>query len=126
MTPCVAIRVSRLGKNIGTRFASRYYDAIAPALNICAVDALAKGDEVKAWAFDYSMPMGQFVPLTVWQPEKTIISLDEAVHRVSELMTIRQGDVIFIDCDTPARALEKEEVISVVVHEQELLYCKVK
>ena len=126
MTPCVAIRVSRLGKNIGTRFASRYYDAVAPAVNICAVDALTGGDEVKAWAFDYSMPMGQFVPLTEWQTAPTILSLDEAVHRVSELMTIRQGDVIFVDCDVPARALVKEEVISVVAQEKELLYCKVK
>jgi hypothetical protein len=72
------------------------------------------------------MPMGQFVPLTEWQTAPTILSLDEAVHRVSELMTIRQGDVIFVDCDVPARALVKEEVISVVAQEKELLYCKVK
>ena len=125
MTPCVAIRVSRLGKNIGTRFASRYYDAIAPAVNICAVDALAGGDEVKAWAFDYSLPMGKFVDLSQWQ-EETIMSFDEAIHRVSEIMTIRQGDLIFVDCNVASRPLVKEEVIVVNHDEQELLYCKIK
>ena len=63
MTPCAVLRVSRMGKNIGQKFASRYYDAVAPGLNICAADVLAQGDGVKAWAFDYSLPMGKFMDL---------------------------------------------------------------
>lgn len=126
MTLCAVLRVSRLGKNIGVKFASRYYDAIAPGLNICAADILAKGDWVKAWAFDYSLPLGQLVGLSEWQSEKTILSFDEAIHRVSEIMTIRQGDLIFVDCDVPSRPLVREELITVNALEQELLYCKVK
>ena len=126
MTPCVVLRVSRLGKNIGVRFAPRYYDAVAPGLNICAVDMLAKGDWVKAWAFDYSLPLGQFVGLAEWEPKNTILSYDEAIHRVSEIMTIRQGDLICIDCDMASRPLVRDELITVNAQEQELLCCKVK
>ena len=125
MTPCAVLRVSRMGKNIGQKFAFRYYDAVAPGLNICAADVLAQGDGVKAWAFDYSLPMGKFVDLSLWQ-EETIISFDEAIHRVSEIMTIRQGDLIFVDCNVASRPLVKEEVIVVNHDEQELLYCKIK
>ena len=125
MTPCAVLRVSRMGKNIGQKFASRYYDAVAPGLNICAADILTQGDGVKAWAFDYSLPMGKFVDLSLWQ-EETIMSFDEAIHRVSEIMTIRQGDLIFVDCNVASRPLVKEEVIVVNHDEQELLYCKIK
>lgn len=125
MTPCAVLRVSRMGKNIGQKFASRYYDAVAPGLNICAADILTQGDGVKAWAFDYSLPMGKFVDLSQWQ-EETIMSFDEAIHRVSEIMTIRQGDLIFVDCNVASRPLVKEEVIVVNHDEQELLYCKIK
>lgn len=125
MTPCAVLRVSRMGKNIGQKFASRYYDAVAPGLNICAADVLAQGDGVKAWAFDYSLPMGKFVDLSQWQ-EEMIMSFDEAIHRVSEIMTIRQGDLIFVDCNVASRPLVKEEVIVVNHDEQELLYCKIK
>ncbi len=125
MTPCAVLRVSRMGKNIGEKFASRYYDAVAPGLNICAADILAQGDGVKAWAFDYSLPLGKFMDLSQWQKD-TIISFDEAIHRVSEIMTIRQGDLIFVDCNVASRPLVKEEVIVVNQEEQELLYCKIK
>lgn len=125
MTPCAVLRVSRMGKNIGEKFASRYYDAVAPGLNICAADILAHGDGVKAWAFDYSLPLGKFMDLSQWQKD-TIMSFDEAIHRVSEIMTIRQGDLIFVDCNVASRPLVKEEVIVVNQEEQELLYCKIK
>ena len=114
-----------MGKNIGQKFASRYYDAVAPGLNICAADVLKQGDNVKAWAFDYSLPLGNFMDLSQWQ-EETIMSFDEAIHRVSEIMTIRQGDLIFVDCNVASRPLVKEEVIVVNNDEQELLYCKIK
>ena len=79
--PCVVLRVSRLGKNIGTKFATRYYDAVAPAFNIYAADVLATGDWVKAWGFDYALPLGSFIDLERNPWQDTIISFDEAIHR---------------------------------------------
>ncbi|MBQ5387953.1 MAG: hypothetical protein IIU55_02605 [Paludibacteraceae bacterium] len=126
MTPCVVLRVSRMGKNIGTKFAYRYYDALAPALNICAADFVAKGDAVRGWAFDYSLVLGQFVAVSELADYSPIISFDEAIYRISQVMTIRQGDLIFVDCATTSRVLEREEVISVAKDNNELLYCKIK
>jgi 2-keto-4-pentenoate hydratase/2-oxohepta-3-ene-1,7-dioic acid hydratase in catechol pathway len=126
MTPCVVLRVSRLGKSIGTKFATRYYDAVAPALNIYAADILAKGDWVQGLAFDYALPTGKFIERERNPWSDTIISLDEAVHRASEVMTIRQGDLIFIDRAIPSRALEREEMIIERIGDEELLLCKVK
>ena len=126
MTPCVALRVSRLGKNIGVQFATRYYDAVAPAINIVAADVVAQGNWAQGWAFDYSLPMGNFVELNRNPWNDTIISFDEAIHRASEVMTIRQGDLIFIDRKIPSRALQHEEIIIESIDNEELLYCKVK
>lgn len=126
MTPCVVLRVSRLGKNIGAKFATRYYDAVAPALNIHAADIVAQGDWVKGWAFDYALPLGSFVNLERNPWHDTILSFDEAIHRASEVMTLRQGDLIFIDRAIPSRPLVHEEVISESIDNEELLYCKVK
>ena len=61
--PCVVVRVCKLGKHIAPKFASRYYDAIAPAVNIHAEDYRQQGDAVRAWAFDNSLPVGVFMPL---------------------------------------------------------------
>ena len=41
-------------------------------------------------------------------------------------MTIRQGDMIFVDVLSDSRALVPDEVISVAHDNQELLYCKIK
>ena len=126
VTPCVVLRVSRLGKNIGAKFATRYYDAVAPAFNIHAADIVAQGDWVKGWAFDYALPLGSFIDLTRHPWQDTSISPDDAIHRASEVMTLRQGDLIFIDRSIASRPLQREEVLSVTVDNEELLYCKVK
>ena len=123
MTPCVVLRVSRMGKNIASRFASRYYDAVAPGLNMQAADLLAQGNWTMGWAFDYSLVVGTFELLNDYT---TIISADEAIERVSRVMTIRQGDMIYIDCKQDARNLVREEVICVQKDNNELLYCKIK
>lgn len=126
MTPCVVLRVSRMGKNIASRFASRYYDAVAPGLNMQAADLLAQGDWTMGWAFDYSLVVGTFVMPELLNDYTTIISADEAIERVSRVMTIRQGDMIYIDCKQDARNLVREEVICVQKDNNELLYCKIK
>ena len=125
MTPCVVLRVSRMGKNIGAKFASRYYDAIAPGLNICATDFISI-DHVRAWAFDYSLPVGTFVELEQLDTQDMVIPFEEAIERASEVMTIRQGDLIFIDRNVESRHLHREETITYNLGENELLYCKIK
>lgn len=125
MIPCVVLRVSRLGKNIGSRFANRYYDSMALGVNIIAADYVAQGDWVRGFAFDYSLPVGEFAPIE--QPiEGLVLDINIAVEIASKVMTIRQGDLIVVDRDIAARALLPEEVIREEKDGKEVLYCKIK
>ena len=125
-TPCVVVRICKLGKHVATKFAERYYDSIAPALNICAEDYRQKGDPIRAWAFDNALPVGTFMSLDKYHPNDLIISIDQAITEVSRLMTIRQGDLIFIERQIPAQPLVREEVFQEIVDAEEVLYCKIK
>ncbi len=126
MTPCEVLRISRLGKNISPRFATRYFDAIAPGLNMQAADYVSMGNWVKGWAFDYSLVVGTFADTNqdIWQnvDAQPVVSHEEAIHIASNVMTIRQGDLIFIDRDVTPRPLKRDEVIT----EGDELYCKIK
>lgn len=126
MTPCDVLRISRLGKSIGVAFADRYFDAVAPGLNMQAADWAEKGDPVRGWAFDYSMVVGKFADIhrDIWQDidAQPIISYAEAIHTASSVMTIRQGDMIFVDRDVAPRMPMQDEVIA----DGEELYCKIK
>jgi 2-keto-4-pentenoate hydratase/2-oxohepta-3-ene-1,7-dioic acid hydratase in catechol pathway len=126
MTPCVVLRVSKLGKNISRKFASRYYNAVALGLNIFAADYLAAGDWTRAWAFDYSLPMGQWMEIDENPWQDLLIDMDQAIEQASQVMTIRQGDMIVIDRAIAARPLTSEELIEIRQNDKEILYCKIK
>jgi hypothetical protein len=100
--------------------------AIALGLNICAADYIAKGDWTRGFAFDYSLPLGKWISIEANPWRETVISMAKAIEQASKVMTIRQGDLIAIDCNTASHRLDSEEVIQVEQNEEELLYCKIK
>lgn len=146
MCPCKVLRVSRLGKNIAPRFASRYYDAIAPAVDFVAYDVLTEtrkqgGSWAVANSFDYSLSVGSFAsPETVytWGLEHTdgtqtsldsgawCMEADEAVRRASEVMTIRQGDLIYISGTSCYVSACQNEIVRACNGGEDKLYCKIK
>ena len=70
----LVFHISRLGKNIAPKFAHRYYDAVTVGIDFTARDkqaeARASGSPWDiAKGFDYSAPIGQFLPLPE-QPRK--------------------------------------------------------
>ena len=134
MTPCVVLRVSRLGKSIEQRFADRYYDAVAPGLDFVAWDKLEEARRngsswTEALDFDYSLAIGEWIDkgerLKV-KGERLLISPKEAIEQASRLMTIRQGDLIYIDTTESARRVERNEVIEGPEWAKDKLYCKIK
>ncbi len=134
MTRCVVLRVSRLGKSIEPRFAERYFDAVAPGIDFVAWDKLedarAKGTSwTEALDFDYSLAIGEWVEKGESQKaevESLALVPEEAISQVSRLMTIRQGDLIYIDVDEPTRKVERNEVIEGPDWAKDKLYCKIK
>lgn len=136
VTECMILRVSRLGKEIACKFADRYYDAIAPGEDFIALDrareAQAEGRPwTQALAFDYSLAIGEWISndemsATKLLNDELIISPEEAISAASKVMTIRQGDLVYIQAKQAPKPVQKEEVIRVEIDGEEKLYCKIK
>ena len=136
-TECVILRVSRLGKGIAPKFAARYYDAVAPGVDFIAMDLLHKAQAAgKPWtqaiAFDYSLAIGEWITNDEMSAAKLLLndelifSPEEAIAEASKVMTIRQGDLIYIQRALAPRPVEKEEIIRLEIDGEEKLYCKIK
>lgn len=135
-TECLILRVSRLGKEIGLKFANRYYDAVAPGVDFVALDCLREAQaQGKPWteavAFDYSLAIGDWITndemsAAELRNDGMIISPEEAIVKASKRMTIRQGDLIYIQRRQAPRRVQREEVIRMEINGQEKLYCKIK
>jgi 2-keto-4-pentenoate hydratase/2-oxohepta-3-ene-1,7-dioic acid hydratase in catechol pathway len=137
-TECVILRVSRLGKGIAPKFAARYYDAVAPGVDFIAMDLLRKAQAAgKPWtqaiAFDYSLAIGEYEPTPTpslkgreYLKEELVLSPEEAIAEAGKLMTIRQGDLVYIQLKRAPRLVHKEEIIRTEINGEEKLYCKIK
>ena len=155
--PCVVMRISKLGKNISPRFAYRYIDAIAAGLHIEDEGMLSLArKEGHSWtaaiAADGSLPVGAFLPLPdegyecnfrffLEGEEKHIrlaeLPIAEAVTAVSRVMTIRQGDMLFLTSRQAPFYPKMEQFITATIESgattqeyaeaaRENLYCKIK
>ena len=136
VTDCIILRVSRLGKEISPKFAHRYYDALTPGADFIALDVAREAQQAgkpwtKAIAFDYSLAIGEWINNDKMSAaellnDELIISPEEAIAQASKVMTIRQGDLIYIQVKQAPRRVEKEEIIRVEINGEEKLYCKIK
>lgn len=109
-----ALRVSRLGKGISSKFAGRYYDALTLTVRLQPEDMLSQlklsgGPKCMAAAFDNCLQLGKWIELTeTGLPQQLEITAngatfsiraeelkaDPAVSVISRYMTIRNGDII--------------------------------
>lgn len=155
--PCVVMRISKIGKNISPRFAYRYIDAVAAGLHLADEGMLALArKEGHSWtaaiAADGSLPVGAFLPLSedgyecnfrffLEGEEKHIrwaeLPIAEAVAAVSRVMTIRQGDMLFLTTRQAPFYPKMEQFITATIESgattqeyaeaaRENLYCKIK
>lgn len=139
--PALILRISRLGKHIEPRFAGRYYDAIAPGVDFVQYDRLQEAQrDGKSWTeatcFDFSMAIGAWcdpaekpawtIDGKAWTADAMVCTPEEAIAQASRLMTIRQGDLVYISAQSTPAPLRREQVICATVGEQEKLYCKIK
>ncbi|WP_321334627.1 fumarylacetoacetate hydrolase family protein [uncultured Bacteroides sp.] len=116
----VVVRISRLGKNIASRFAHRYYDAVTVGIDFTARDLQRKfREEGGPWelckGFDSSAAIGTFVPVeqfpdvqqlnfhldiddqTVQQgyTADMLFCIDDIIAYVSRFVTLKIGDLLF-------------------------------
>ncbi len=121
----IVLKINRLGKNIETRFAHRYYNEIGLGIDFTARDLQQKCKEKgKPWeiakAFDGSAPLSEFVDKSNYEnlndlkfslelngkfvqdgtTKDMIFPFDELISYVSKFVTLKIGDLIFTG--TPA------------------------
>lgn len=134
VTECLILRVSRLGKEIAPKFASRYYDAVAPGADFVAQDVLREVQSAgrpwtQALGFDYSLAIGEWSDVQSDKVQSTrewVMTPEEAIAEASRVMTIRQGDLIYIQRRQAPRTVHKEDIIRIEINGEEKLYCKIK
>ncbi len=94
--PCLcriewALRLSRLGKNIGRRWAERYYDAVTTVANI-HTPALPPS---QGFGFDDAVSIGEWHPVDEMSPRQKAEAA-ALLAEVSRYFTVRQGDILLL------------------------------
>lgn len=134
VTYYAAFRISRLGKSIASRFAHRYYDAVA----IAARPSTPAADPVIVSAMDGGIVLGEWIPYdgesaleisvgdTVFTLSPSQIQLGTAIAQLSRLMTFKMGDIVL-----PIRLPVRHEIkigdhISASVQKQKSLGFNIK
>ncbi len=130
-TRCLVLRISRMGRSIEPRFAYRYYDQAAWGIDFRDETCMAQGDHARALAFESSLAVGTWTdhaqPVEqVRQTNPEMLTAEQAISDISTLMTIRTGDLVYIDLPDTIEPISREQVLSIVQDGNELLYCKVK
>ena len=126
--PCLALRISRMGKSIPARFAHRYYDAVGVAVDFTAEDVLRQlRSEGEPWdmakSFDGAVCLGRWEELEAkneeidisllingkeqssWRLENLKAKTTEVIEQVSKLFTLRQGDILLMDVESEVKSL---------------------
>jgi acylpyruvate hydrolase len=121
----IVLKINKVGKNIESKFAYKYYDEIGIGIDFTARDLQAKLKEKglpweKAKAFDNSAPISGFVSKSQFtnlknlnfhleingeirqkgNTEMMIWNFDEIIAEISKYFTLKTGDLIFTG--TPA------------------------
>ncbi|WP_413512744.1 fumarylacetoacetate hydrolase family protein [Myroides odoratus] len=121
----VVVKITKLGKHIYAKFASKYYEEVSLGIDFTARDLQSKLKEKglpweKAKAFDNAAVVGNFISKTVFESlddlsfsllknglpvqqattEQMIWKIDELIAEVSKYFTLKKGDLIFTG--TPA------------------------
>ena len=114
------LRISKEGKNIGVKFASKYYDAIGLGIDFTARDLQSKAKSkglpwTLAKGFNGSAPVSEFLPLSDFPDLNNINfkllvngaekqkgnsglmlnTFDAIIAYISQFITLKKGDIIF-------------------------------
>ena len=98
-SPVLCVRISRLGKHIGEKFARRYYDGFGPGILLYPENLLDGSEEAYACAsvLDRTscivLPEGDTALMT---EEQTAVA-DAALAQASRICRVRAGDILAVE-----------------------------
>ncbi len=147
----LVVKINRLGKNIGERFAHRYYDEITVGIDFTARDLQRKQKELGlpweiAKGFDNSAAIGGFISKeevadiqnvnfhleinneTVQQgnTSEMIYPVDKIIAYISRFFTLKIGDLIFTGTPAGIGPVAIDDHLVGYLEERKLLDFRVK
>lgn len=148
----LVLRISKEGKNIQEKFASKYYDSIGVGIDFTARDLQKKIKEnALPWdiakGFDGSAPISsKFLHVSEFKDLKNInfsleidgvlkqkgntglmiFSFDYIVSYLSKFFTLRAGDLIFTGTPKGVSAVTVGNKLTAYIEHEKLLECEVK
>jgi 2-keto-4-pentenoate hydratase/2-oxohepta-3-ene-1,7-dioic acid hydratase in catechol pathway len=147
----LVIKISRLGKNIEAKFASRYYDEIGLGIDFTARDLqrqlIEKGlPWEKAKAFDSSAVLGKFISkdelgdlgqilfslkrngevVQSGDSQFMIFSFDTIIEHVSKFVTLKIGDLIYTGTPAGVGSVAIDDRLEGYIGEKKLFDIQVK
>lgn len=149
----LVVRIDRLGRCIGERFARRYYDFVGLGIDFTARDlqrkAIAEGLPWEASkAFDYSAALSPvFLPLAdlggdvqrlrfelelngrVCQRGDTsqmLFTVDRLIAHISQYMTLRTGDLLFTGTPAGVGTLHAGDTLRATLEGRQLLHFDIR
>lgn len=90
------VRIDRLGKNIGRKFADRYYTECVTAVHPFDIDG--PNDPVDRWGRDGALVVSNGAPVDAMAATAKN-AIDEKIELCSRNMTLKTGDIILVDTD---------------------------
>lgn len=128
-TPVLFARISKPGRSISEKFASRYYDAIGYGLFLYPTDLLDIAQQ--GWACASCMDHTSFLPYPLYSPitlgnptnefmvkkdsnivyrrqSDSIQVIEKAIEKVSSICYLRIGDMVAVEFESPSYLCSKE------------------
>jgi acylpyruvate hydrolase len=148
----IVLRINKLGKNIGERFASTYYNAIGVGIDFTARDIQRNCKEKglpweKAKAFDNSAPLShKFIQVSEFKDlgninfkldkngetvqsgntKDMLFSFDQIIAYVSQYFTLKIGDLIFTGTPAGVGPVQIGDKLECYIEDQLMLSFNVK
>lgn len=147
----IVIKISKQGKYIQEKFASKYFDSITVGLDLTARDLQSKLKEKglpweKAKGFDGSAIVGNFISADSLKEKKStsfsllkngeivqkgdtsmmLFSISKIIEEVSKYFTLKQGDLIFTGTPAGVGPLHTGDLLEGYLEDDKLLEVGVK
>lgn len=147
----LVLRISKEGKNIAAKFASKYYDAIGLGIDFTARDLQAKAKSkglpwTLAKGFNGSAPVSEFLPVSDFPDLKNINfkllvngqekqvgntgmmlnSFDEMLAYMSRFITLKKGDLIFTGTPSGVGPIKIGDRLEGFIEDKKLLDFEIK
>ena len=142
----IVIKISRLGKKIGTKFAHRYFQQIGIGIDFTARDLQEKARQKGlpweiAKAFDHAAPISRFLLKTEFpdinnisfhldlngktiqraSTKDMIFSVDELISYVSGFITLKTGDLIFTGTPSGVGPVKPGDHLEAYIEERKMM-----